>query len=219
MNDYLLHESLKERGMNPAESSYCLSICNEYCKMLLLLREYDEGELDSADDSLEGEFYMPKKDVALLVVEGLREFLRNRGEKVDVFGVLMTGTPDNFFSAFDLVMQNYGGTDLYPKPEDKLANLFYFLIKNHYFADGNKRIASILLLWIMEMNNMILQGRFERTLSCGTVYGIAISVAESEAKDREIVVRFLSNIISTWKYQNPLPQFMGLSQEFAQQQP
>ena len=187
--------------MNPAEALNFVSICDEYHETLRLLGKYDEGESDSADNSLEKEFYMPEKDVAVSVVEGLRKFLQDKGEKVDVFGAPIAGSPDNFFSAFDLVMQNYGGTDLYPEAEKKLANLFYFLIKNHYFVDGNKRIASIFILWIMEMNDMILQRNFEeRTLTYGMVYGLAISVAESKGKDREIVVRFLSIIIGTWKY-------------------
>ena len=202
MSDYSLdlEKFLENRSMNPAETLNFVSICDECYEAPRPSGKCDEGESDSADDSLKGKIYMPKKNVAVAVVEGLKKFLQDRGEKVDAFGVPKDGTFDNFFNAFDMVMQNDGGTDLYPEAEKKLATLFYFLIKNRYFADGNKRIASILLLWLMKMNNMISQVKSERTLTYGVVYKLSILVAESEAKDRKIVVQILSTIISTWKY-------------------
>ena len=167
LSDYLLNlrKFLEDRGGNPTEALNCVSICDEYYEALRLLGKYDEGEFGFADDSLKKEFYVPKKDVAVAVIEGLKKFLQNRGEKVDVFGVPRDGNFDNFFSAFNLIMQNYGGTDLYPESEEKLANLFYFLVKNHYFLDGNKRIASVIFLWMIEMNNLMLQEKFGKVLT------------------------------------------------------
>ena len=56
-------------------------------------------------------------------------------------------------------MQTFDGADVYPSLEEKAAHLLYFLVKNHSFVDGNKRIAAALFLWFMEKNGMLCTGR------------------------------------------------------------
>ena len=53
------------------------------------------------------------------------------------------------------IMQTFDGKELYPSLEEKAANLLYFLVKNHSFVDGNKRIAAALFLWFLEKNGAL----------------------------------------------------------------
>ena len=59
-------------------------------------------------------------------------------------------------------MQTFDGKEVYPGIEEKAANLLYFLIKDHPFVDGNKRIGAALFLWFMEKNDALLPAILDR---------------------------------------------------------
>ena len=62
---------------------------------------------------------------------------------------------DSFQGSLAAIYQTFGGQDLYPSVEEKAANLLYFVIKNHSFSDGNKRIAAFLFVWFLEKNDIL----------------------------------------------------------------
>ena len=94
------------------------------------------------------------------------------------------------------VYQTWDGKELYPSLESKAAHLFYFLIKDHLFIDGNKRITAFLLLWFMDMNDMLIMGRDDRTpflqyrLCTCRVWSLKVP-----QRDKEIVIKLIHNII------------------------
>jgi len=57
---------------------------------------------------------------------------------------------NSFQSSVSTIYQSFGGQDLYPSIEEKAVNLLYFIVKNHSFSDGNKRIAAFLFLYFLE---------------------------------------------------------------------
>ena len=60
-------------------------------------------------------------------------------------------------SAANAPFQTFGGADLYPSLPEKAAQLGYGLIKNHPFADGNKRIGAHAMLVFLALNGVELQ--------------------------------------------------------------
>lgn len=50
------------------------------------------------------------------------------------------------------IEQGFGEDYLYPNVASRAAHLLYFIIKNHPFADGNKRTGSFLFLWYLPLN-------------------------------------------------------------------
>ena len=60
-------------------------------------------------------------------------------------------------SAANAPFQTFGGEDLYPTLPEKAAQLGYGLIKNHPFADGNKRIGAHAMLVFLALNGIRLQ--------------------------------------------------------------
>ena len=48
------------------------------------------------------------------------------------------------------MFQSFGGRDLYPTLEEKAAHLLYFIVKDHSFLDGNKRIAATIFLYFLD---------------------------------------------------------------------
>jgi prophage maintenance system killer protein len=88
-------------------------------------------------------------------------------------------------SALGAVMQTFGGQDLYPSLEEKAAHLLYFLVTNHAFVDGNKRIAAALLLWFLQRNRALHKSDGEPVISNETLVAVTLLIAESRPEERK----------------------------------
>ncbi len=92
------------------------------------------------------------------------------------------------------VYQNVFGTEVYPSIEEKAANLLYFLIKDHPFADGCKRIgASIFLEFLHKNNSLFKEGR--QVISNSALVAITLMVAESRPQEKEIMVILIMHFL------------------------
>ena len=92
------------------------------------------------------------------------------------------------------IYQSVFGQDAYPSVEEKAANLLYFMIKDHPYADGCKRIAKITVFEFLDKNNVLfLDG--EKRLSDGTLVAITLMIAESKADEKEIMIKLVMNLL------------------------
>jgi prophage maintenance system killer protein len=94
------------------------------------------------------------------------------------------------------VMQTFGGRDLYPSLESKAAHLLYFLVKNHSFVDGNKRIAASLFLWFLSKNGMLYRDDGSKRLADNALVALTIMIAASDAGEKEIIANMTINLIN-----------------------
>ena len=89
--------------------------------------------------------------------------------------------------------QTFGGRQLYPGLLKKSSILFYLMVKNHPFQNGNKRIAMTTLFYFLSQNKKWLK------VDNQELYNFARWVAESNAKLKNDTVRavetFLTNYI------------------------
>ena len=97
------------------------------------------------------------------------------------------------------VMQSFGGKDLYPSREEKAAHLLYFLVKNHPFVDGNKRIAAALFLWFMEKNGILYRADGSRHIADNALVAITLMIAESDPQQKDILTKMVVNLIKDGK--------------------
>jgi prophage maintenance system killer protein len=95
------------------------------------------------------------------------------------------------------IYQTYGGKQLYPSLEDKAANLLYFVVKNHSFVDGNKRIGAFLFIWFLNKNNYLFTGDGIRRISNETLVALTIMIAESNPKEKELVIKLIKHILQS----------------------
>ena len=93
------------------------------------------------------------------------------------------------------VMQSFDGRDLYPSLEEKAAHLLYFLVKNHSFVDGNKRIAAALFLWFMGKNGILYRADGSRHIADNALVAITLMIAESDPVQKDILTRVVVNLI------------------------
>ena len=112
--------------------------------------------------------------------------------ETDVFGVEKeAGKVQGIIAA---VYQSVFGQDAYPSLEEKAANLLYFMIKDHPYADGCKRIAASLFLEFLDKNNaLFLDG--EKRLSDGTLVAITLMIAESKPEEKDVMVKLIRNVL------------------------
>src|ERR1035437_8880282 len=99
-------------------------------------------------------------------------------------------------SALGSPKQSFNGKFLYPTLAKQASILFYSLIKNHPFKNGNKRIAIISLLVFLSLNNKWL------SVQPYDLYKFAQEVAETESKGKDRILKLIEKTI-----ENSLTQF------------
>ena len=93
------------------------------------------------------------------------------------------------------VYQSVFGEDAYLTVEEKAANLLYFMIKDHPYADGCKRIAASLFLEFLDKNNVLFLNNAKR-FSDGTLVAITLMIAESKPEEKDIMIKLVMNLMN-----------------------
>lgn len=169
------------------EEKEVLNVIEAYSNALTLLDDYDHGTIPKPDGIA---------SIYRLTYEECRELIDSMkyGNFSDVFGVEKElGKLNGIIAA---VYQNVFGTELYPSIEEKAANLLYFLIKDHPFVDGCKRIgASIFLEFLNKNKHLIIDGK--QIISDSALVAITLMIAESRPEEKETMVNLVMNFLKS----------------------
>ena len=147
--------------------------------------------LDAYDRSALPTVGATKKQVKLTGAEltgAILEFkqeLMRKGEATDLFG--SERERDSITGIVGNVLQAFGGKDLYSSVEEKAVHLLYFIVKNHPFADGNKRSGAFSFVWFLKKAGILHIDR----MSPQALTAVTLLVAESDPKDKDRVVGLL----------------------------
>jgi len=165
-------------------------------KNLMVIKEYEHA-LDLLDRYDHRSFKLDKvtkKEVNKVTVEEVYMIINEMRIEfsTDLFGV---EKECSFLNSIENVYQSAFGEDIYPSLEEKASNLLYFLIKNHIFIDGNKRIAVATFVYFMKKNEMYLNSHGTKRISDETLVAIALLVAESDPMGKEIIIKLVVNLI------------------------
>lgn len=115
-----------------------------------------------------------------------------QGEASELFG---QPKDDSFEGLLGNIVQSLGGQFLYPSIEEQAANLLYMVIKNHPFTDGNKRIGAFLFIWFLRRNRHHLKTDGELKINDNALAAIALLVAQSDPRQKELMVHLVMNLI------------------------
>ena len=85
---------------------------------------------------------------------------------------------------------------LYPSIEEQAASLLYFVIKNHPFSDGNKRIGAFLFVWFLEKNRHRFKKNGEVKINDNGLVALALLVAQSDPNEKELMIKLVINLIN-----------------------
>ena len=92
------------------------------------------------------------------------------------------------------VYQTAFGEDVYPSVQEKAANLLYFIVKDHPFVDGCKRIAASIFLYFLNKNNLLFKND-KKIISDSTLVAITLLLAESKPEEKEIMINVIMNFL------------------------
>ncbi len=161
------------------------NVINEYTKALDLLDSYDHQTLEKPKG--QSSDYVLTYQEARYIID-----LMKFGERSSVFGV--EKEKGKLEGILGQVYQNVFGKELYPTIQEKAAHLLYFLVKDHPFADGCKRIAATLFINFLYRNNALYRNN-KQVISNEALVAITILTAESNPDEMETIVKLIMNLL------------------------
>lgn len=165
-----------------------LDVIEAYQNALSLLDDYDHGSISKPKGT---------DSIYRLTYEECRKLINKMKFKSAVFGVEKEeGKLNGILAA---VYQNVFGQELYPSIEEKAARLLYFLIKDHPFVDGCKRIGATIFLEFLNKNHHLIIDR-RQTISDSALVAITLMIAESRPEEKETMVKLVMNFLSNRNY-------------------
>ncbi|MFA5431345.1 MAG: virulence protein RhuM/Fic/DOC family protein [Candidatus Paceibacterota bacterium] len=183
---------LEEKELDKDEVEGILRVITDYTNSWVLLQKYDEGKLTTPSKSkkVKGDIDF---DLAEKAIIELKRDLVKKEEASDLFGKqrgeMLQGILGN-------LCQSISGKELYPNVEVRAANLLYFVIKDHPFFDGNKRIASFLFILFLRKNDYFRKKNGENKIDENGLVALALLVAKSDFKDKDGIIKLIINFLS-----------------------
>ena len=171
-------------SLNIDEASL-VNVVNEYTKALDLLDDYDHQCVSKPNG---------RKTVYKLEYDECRKIIDSMkfGDTSQVFGVEKEqGKLNGILAA---IYQDVFGQEVYSSLEEKAAHLLYFLVKDHPFVDGCKRIAATLFLEFLNRNNALVKSG-KMIISNDTLVAITVLTAESKPEEMDVVIKLIMNFL------------------------
>lgn len=172
-------------GMAGVDADEVYKVVSEYAEALYLLDGYDHQCIEK-----------PEGNTAIkdFVYEDCKRIIRSMeySQTSNVFGIEKEdGKVEGIIAA---VYQNVFGQEVYPTLEEKAANLLYFMIKDHPYADGCKRIAAAVFLEFLNKNNVLYKNQ-KKVITDSALVAITLLIAESKPEEKEIMISLIMHFI------------------------
>ncbi|MCP4665077.1 MAG: cytochrome C biogenesis protein CycH [Deltaproteobacteria bacterium] len=177
----------KRKLLSGNEASALLQTVSEYAYALDLLDDYDHQRVAVRKTSRRKARPITYEETIKLIDQMRLKF----GDSA-LFG---KEKDKSLHSSLNAVMQSFDGKDLYPSVEEKAAHLLYFLVKNHSFVDGNKRIAAAVFLRFAEKNKLIYDKEGNKRIADNALVAMTLLIAESKANEKDVITAMLTNLI------------------------
>ncbi len=185
-----LQEKSKHKLLSGQEQEI-LSLLAQYSKTLTLLEQYDKEKV-SLVKKTKGKFILQYRD-AKQIIQKIKSQLIAKKEASDLFG---RESGNKFRAIIGNIYQTFGKRDLYLSLEEKAAHLLYFIVKDHPFIDGNKRIASFLFVYFLDKNNFLYKENSERKINDNALTALTLLIAVSDSKDKDLLIKIITNLIN-----------------------
>lgn len=189
---HIFRKTLESQNLTSDDALWLLDIITKYTNSWLLLQKYDENDLKEDGKTPVLNYRLEASEA----YEGLRELKRDliaKGQATELFA--NPREHEVLEGIFGNIYQTFGGEELYTTIEEKAANLLYFIVKNHPFSDGNKRSGAFLFIVFLAKNHILFDSSGERKINDRALVAITLLIAESDPKDKDIMVRLVMNLI------------------------
>ena len=179
---------IHNKNLSHSESRGILAILEKYSHALTVLDDYDHQRLQVVGTRT---LALPK-----ITYDEAMQQIRLWRSKENLGGLFGNEKDDSFKSSLETIYQTFDSKELYPSIEEKAANLLYFIVKNHSFTDGNKRIAAAIFVWFLERQNFLYNADGEKRIADNALVAFTLLIAESKPDEREIMVKVIINLIN-----------------------
>lgn len=188
----LIEQSTKTSDIKLAEAKGLLDVLSNYAQSFILLSEYDSNtiQINKLDENIT---YEIQYEEAKNVIEELKNQLNLNSPLGNLFG---NEKDDGFKSSLQSIIQTFDGKYLFPSIEEQAAHLLYYIIKNHSFSDGNKRIGAFLFIWFLEKNKHRFKENGELKINDNGLVALALLVAQSNPDEKELMIKLIINLIT-----------------------
>ena len=187
----LISQGSSADGLRIQEAKGMLDIITHYTQSFVLLNQYDSHSLPN-EGLNESITYEIEHEEAHTAIQELKRQLIAAKEATPLFG---NPKDESFKGILGNVLQSFGGQYLYPSVEEQAANLLYFIIKNHPFSDGNKRIGAFIFVWFLEKNRHRFKANGELKINDNALVALALLVAQSDSAEKDLMVQLIINLI------------------------
>ena len=170
---------------NSKDIKNILNVINNYSSSLGLLDNYDHRSIEKIKGTISDE--MITYEQCMYIINSLKSNFES-----DIFALERN---NGLKSIISNIYQTFGGEDIYKSVEEKCANFFYMIIKDHVFIDGNKRIAATLFIYILFYYNILYKNDIQ-VINNNTLVALTLLIAESNPKEKEILVDVIINLLN-----------------------
>jgi prophage maintenance system killer protein len=165
-------------------------VVTDYSLALSLLDDYDYGRLTVTGTTEPAHF--------LITYDNAYRAIHYLAKKSEITSGWLFGLEkdDSFQSSIGAIYQTFDGKELYPSIEEKAAHLLYFVVKNHSFVDGNKRIAAFLFLWFLDGNGILYRKDGTKRIGDNALVALTLMIAESRPEEKDVIIKVIVNLIN-----------------------
>lgn len=189
----LLARTLTRNALVSDEGVAVLDVVRRYAAAWRLLLEYDEGRL------AEGPARPQTATASLMTLDSSRALIRDlraallaEGQDFGLFGSEHGGQLAAILGGIE---QTFDSRPLYPSAQSRAAHLLYFVIKDHPFTDGNKRIAALLFLEYLARSGLLIGADGSPCVADNAIVALTLLIAESEAGQKDLMIRLIINLL------------------------
>ena len=181
----LLARTLRNQALVDETGQSVLDLITEYADTWRLLLEYDEDRLKTPTGAKSASSAL-SLDTAVTAIDAFKRDLAAKGEATTMFG---NRRSEALEAILGNVEQTMFGESLYRSGGEKAANLLYFLVKDHPFTDGNKRIGALLFLLYLTQEGI------SHRLDPRGLTALTLLIAESAPSNKDLMIRLIVNLL------------------------
>lgn len=174
-----------DEDMRDFESYNMLKLISEYTKALETLDKYDHHDIKKPKGNINKNKRVSYEECKVVIEQ--MPFSKNS----DIFGI---ERDQGLESVINNIYQTFDSKEIYPSVEEKACNLLYLIVKDHIFVDGNKRIGATLFLYFLNFHNLLIKNN-KNTIDPSTLVAITLFVAQSNPREKDVIIDLLMNIL------------------------
>jgi len=184
----LLGSVIHSKEITTDEAKGLITVIADFTFALDVLDKYDHKQLTISGTKKKEKFRIDYSMAAKAI-----DILQKKFKSSSLFG---KEKDSSFHSSLNAIYQTFDKKELYPSVEEKAAHLLYFVVKNHSFVDGNKRIAAFLFVWFMERNGLLYRKDSTKRIADNALVALTLLIAQSKPEEKDMMIKVVVNLIN-----------------------